>query len=163
MREKTGRTFKIAILSLSIHLFLFSLGMEVALSQTKPKMEEKGPQIHLGEVTFQVREIEPAPSSIKMLEVHIEVLNRSRQSTAPANSIKVIAVPKDVKFSIATPVSEFNPTSEEITLNFPLPPREGRVVIFGLSLPEKTPESILFEIQINPPGGEKKTVKWEDR
>jgi hypothetical protein len=162
MREKTGSKFKITILSFSIQFFLFSLGMGVALSQIKPKMEEKGPQIHMGGVAFQVREIETTLSPIKMVEVHVEIVNRSQQFAAPPNSIKVVLAPKDVKFPTATPVSGFNPVPEEITLDFPLSPRTGRVVMFGLSLPEIKPESITFEIQINPPDGEKKTVTWEE-
>jgi hypothetical protein len=34
-------------------------------------------------------------------------------------------------------------------------------LIIGLELPEKRPESITFEIQVNPPDGERKTAKWE--
>jgi hypothetical protein len=48
-----------------------------------------------------------------------------------------------------------------MTLTISLPPNTGRIFIIGLQLPEKKPESITFEIQVNPPDGEKKTVKWE--
>jgi hypothetical protein len=39
----------------------------------------------------------------------------------------------------------------------------GRLGIIGFSMPEEKPESITFEIQINPPDGEKKMVTWEER
>jgi hypothetical protein len=35
------------------------------------------------------------------------------------------------------------------------------VLIIGFSLLETKLESITFEVQINPPDGEKKTVMWE--
>jgi hypothetical protein len=70
-------------------------------------------------------------------------------------------VPKEIKYLETAPVADFTPTPEEVWLNFPLPPNTGRVLIIGLSLPEKKPESITFEIQINPPEGEKKIVTWE--
>jgi hypothetical protein len=152
--------YKKIIFCLSILIFLFSSGMGKVLSQPKTQ-EEKGPQIRLGEVTFQTREIESMPSPLKMLEVQVEIFNRSRRSVAPPNSIKVVVVPKEIKYLEAAPVADFNPTPEEVWLNFPLPPNTGRVLIIGLSLPEKKPESITFEIQINPPEGEKKVVTWE--
>jgi hypothetical protein len=152
--------YKKIIFCLSILIFLFSSGMGKVLSQPKTQ-EEKGPQIRLGEVTFQIREIESIPSPLEMLEVQVEIFNRSRRSVAPPNSIKVVVVPKEIKYLEAAPVADFTPTPEEVWLNFPLPPNTGRVLIIGLSLPEKKPESITFEIQINPPEGEKKVVTWE--
>ena len=152
--------FKIIITYAFVLVFLLSLGMGEVYSQGKPKVE-KGPEIRLGETRFQTREIGSPPSQLKMLEIHIEVINRSRTSAAPPNSIKVLVTPKEVKFSEGTPVTEFALNPEEVTLNFPLPRSTGRVLIFGFSLPEKKPESITFEVQINPPDGEKKTVTWE--
>jgi hypothetical protein len=152
--------YKKIIFCLSILIFLFSSGMGKVLSQPKTQ-EEKGPQIRLGEVTFQIREIESKPSPLKMLEVQVEIFNRSRRSVAPPNSIKVVVVPKEIKYLEAAPVTDFTPTPEEVWLDFPLPPNTGRVLIIGLSLPEKKPESITFEIQINPPEREKKVVTWE--
>jgi hypothetical protein len=122
---------------------------------------EKGTDIRLGEARFQTREIGSPPSQLKMLEIHIEVINHSRTSAAPPNSIKVLVTPKEMKFPEGTPVTEFALNPEEVTLNLPLPPSTGRVLIIGFSLLEAKPESITFEIQINPPDGEKKTVKWE--
>ena len=129
---------------------------------SQPKVvEEKGPDITLGEITFEVREFQSTPSPLRMLEIHIEVLNRSRSSTAPANSIKVVVVPKEVKYPGGASVPGFNPTQEETILTVPLLPNTGRILIIGFSLPETKPESITFEVQVNPPDGEKKIVKWE--
>jgi hypothetical protein len=96
-----------------------------------------------------------------MLEIHIEVINQSRTSSVPPNSIKVVVTPKEVKFPEGTSVTEFAMRPEEVTLYLPLAPSTGRVLIIGYSLLETKPESITFEIQVNPPDGEKKTVKWE--
>ena len=122
---------------------------------------EKGPEIRLGEVAVKIREFESTPSPVKILELQIEALNQSKQSEAPPNSIKVVVTPKEIKFSSPKPTSEFTPTSEEMTLNLPLLPRSGQVMIIGYPLGIETPESITFEVQINPPDGEKKTVTWE--
>jgi hypothetical protein len=144
-----------------VSISLFFLGMGEALSQPKPKIE-KGPEIRLREIRFQTREIGSPPSQLRMLEIQIEVINLSRTSAAPPNSIKVLVTPKEVKFSEGTPVTEFALNPEEVTLSFPLPRSTGRVLIIGFSLLETKPESITFEVQVNPPDGEKKTVKWED-
>ena len=142
-------------------LFLFSLLQPLGVVLSQPNVGEvRGPDIRLGEITFGVREFQSTPSPLKMLEIHIEVLNRSRSSTAPADSIKAVVVPKEVKYSGGASVPGFNPTQEETTLPVPLPPNMGRILIIGFSLPEKIPESMTFEIQINPPEGEKKTVTW---
>jgi hypothetical protein len=95
-----------------------------------------------------------------MLEVQVEILNKSRRITALPNSIRVVVVPKEIKFPEGTSGAEFNPTQEEITIAVPLSPNTSRMVIIGYSLPETKPESITFEIQMNPPDGEKKTVTW---
>ena len=150
---------KTTVYALSLSFLLF-VATGVVSSQPKPKVE-KGPEIRLGEIRFQTREIGSPPSQLKLLEIHIEVINHSRTSPAPPNSIKVVVTPKEVKFSEGTPVTEFALNPEEVTLNFPLPPSTGRVLIIGFSLPETKPESITFEVQINPPDGEKKTVMWE--
>jgi hypothetical protein len=76
-------------------------------------------------------------------------------------NVVVLVTPKEMKFPEGTPVTEFALNPEEVTLNLPLPPSTGRVLIIGFSLLEAKPESITFEIQMNPPDGEKKTVKWE--
>ena len=108
-----------------------------------------------------MRELGSPPSQQRMLEIQIEILNRSIRSTVPPNSIKVLVTPKEVKFPEGIPVTELALSPEEVTLNLPLAPSTGRVLIIGYSLLEAKPESITFEVQINPPDGEKKTVKWE--
>ena len=152
--------FRKIFLCIFILIFLLSFSMGEVLPQPKAKVE-KGPEVRLGEIRFQTREIESPPSQLRMLEIQIEVINRSRTSPAPPNSIKVVVTPKEVKFSEGTPVTEFALNPEEVTLSFPLPRSTGRVLIIGFSLLETKPESITFEIQVNPPDGEKKTVKWE--
>jgi hypothetical protein len=152
--------FKKIITYAFVLVFLLSLGMGEVYSQGKPKVE-KGPEIKLGETRFQIREFGSPPSQTRMLEIHIEVINYSRTSISPPNSIKVVVTPKEVKFPEGTPVIEFALNPEEVTLNLPLPPSTGRVLIIGYSLFETKPESITFEVQMNPPDGEKKTVKWE--
>jgi hypothetical protein len=156
--KKTNHKKTIFCLTILISLFFLEVGK--VLSQPKTQ-EDKSPQIRLGEVTFQIREIEPKPSSLKMLEIQVEIFNRSRWFTAPSNSIKVVIIPKEIKYSEGAPVADFTPTPEDVWLNFSLPPNTGRVLIVGFSLPEKKPESITFEIQINPPEGEKKIMTWE--
>jgi hypothetical protein len=144
----------------SILFFLLFLILSEGNAQKKPG-EEKGPDIKLGAVAFLVRDLESTPSPLKMLEIHIEVFNKSRRIPAPPNSISVIVVPKEIKYPESASGSEFTPPQGEAALNVPLPPNAGRVLIIGFQLPEKKPESITFEIQVNPPEGEKKTVKWE--
>lgn len=146
---------------LLILIFLFFLGMREGLSQPASKAE-KGPEIKLGEVTIKIREFESTPP-LKILELQIEILNQGQQSVAPPNSIKVVVTPKEIKFSSTKSASEFTPTPEEATLSLPLLPRTGRVMIIGYPFNKESPESITFEVQINPPEGEKKTVTWERR
>ncbi len=154
------KLIKKPIIYLSFSLFLLFHATGVALSQPNA-MEEKGPEIRLGEITFSLREFQSTPSRLRMLEMHIEVLNRSRTFTAPPNSITVVVTQKEAKFPEGTPVTEFASSPQEVTLDLPLPPSTGRVLIFGFSLPETKLQSITFEIQVNPPDGEKKIVKWE--
>ena len=145
---------------LLILILLFSLGVGKGLSQPAPK-EEGLSQIKLENVTFRVREIESTPTLLRMLEVYVEILNRSQQFVVPPNSIKAVVVPKEVKFSEGISVNEFVLSPGEVTLNRPLPPRTRQVFIIGFSLPKGKLESITFEVQINPPDGEKKVVTWE--
>lgn len=154
-------SYKKTIFYLAILIPLLFLEVEAGLSQPVPK-PEKGPEIKLGEVTVKIREFESTPS-LKILELQIEILNQSQQSTAPPDSIKVVVTPKEIKFSSTKSTSEFTPTSEETTLNLPLQPRTGRVMIIGYPFHKESPESVTFEVQINPPEGEKKTVTWERR
>ena len=149
------------LIYLSLPLLLSIQMTGIGFSQSVAT-EEKAPEIRLGKIDFSVRELESTPSPLKMLEVHIEVFNRSRRTTAPPNSIKLVMVPKEVTYPEGFAAAGFNPSQEETILTVPLPPKTGRILIFGLSLPEKIPKSITFEIQINPPEGEKKIVTWEE-
>jgi len=147
------------ILYSSVLFLLLFQAAGVTFSQ--PKAVEEKVDIRFGKITFQTREFESATPPLRMLEVQVEILNRSRRITAPSNSIRVVVVPKEIKFPGGTSGVEFNPTQEEITIPVSLAPSTGRMVIFGFSLPEKKPESITFEVQMNPPGGENSLVKWE--
>jgi hypothetical protein len=149
-----------SVIYLSVLIFLLFLAVGVILSQPGDA-EEKAPEIRLGEITFWVREFQSTPSPLRILEIHIEVFNRSRSLTAPPNSITVAVTQKEVKFPEGTPVTELTSNPQEVTLDLPLLPSTGRILMIGFSLPETKPESITFEIQVNPPDGEKKTVKWE--
>ena len=155
--KKVNYKKTIFFLTILISLFFFWVG--AGLSQPASEAE-KGPEIKLGEVTVKIREFDSTPP-LKILELQIEILNRSQQSVAPPNSIKVVVTPKEIKFSSTKSTSEFTPTPEETTLSLPLPPRTGREIIIGYPFQTESPESITFEVQINPPEGEKKTVTWE--
>jgi len=144
----------------SVLIFLLFLTTGLILSRAWAEEEETPPKIRLGEITFSLKEFQPTPSQLRILEIHVEVLNRSGSSTAPPNSIKVVVTPKETKFSGGTSETEFAPSPKELTLDLPLPPTTGRILFVGFSLPERKPESITFEIQVNPPDGEKKTVTW---
>jgi hypothetical protein len=149
-----------AIVYSSALIFLQCLVTGVGFSQPKA-VEERGPDIRLGEIRFQVRQVASTPSPLKMLEIHIEIFNRSRETTAPPNSIKLALVPIETKYPEGSPRTKFDPGQQETTISVPLPPAAGRILTFGFSLPEKIPDSITFEIQVNPPEGEKKTATWE--
>ncbi len=157
MIKKTKVIFYSFLLSL-----LLSLVTDIVFSQPKIA-EEKGPAIKFGKITFQTREFESAMPPLKMLEVQVEILNDSRRIPAPPNSIKVVVIPKDIKYPEGTSGAEFSPPQEEMTIPAPLSPNTGRIVIFGFSLPEEKPESITFEVQINPPDGQKSVARWESR
>jgi len=147
------------ILYSSLLVLLVLQTTDVAFSQ--PKAVEEKADIRFGRITFQTRDFESATPPLRMLEVQVEIFNKSRKITASSNSIRVVVVPKEIKFPEGISDVEFNPSQEEVTLPVPLSPNTGRMLIFGFSLPEKKPESITFEVQINPPGGENSVVKWE--
>lgn len=156
--EKRGKRLKIFFFYFFIPIFLCSLSLGGALPQ--PVSEEKEPQIRLGEVSFLSREIESTPSNLNILEVHVEVLNQSQKLAAPPDSIKVVITPEEVKFSGAASSGGFTLSPEEIILNLPLSPMSGRVMMIGFPVPKEKLESITFEIQVNPPEGEKKRATF---
>ncbi len=143
----------------SLLVLLVLQATEVSFSQ--PKAVEEKADIRFGKITFQTRDFESATPPLRMLEVQVEIINKSRRITASSNSIRVVVVPKEIKFPEGISGAEFNPAQEEVTVPVSLSPNTGRMLIFGFSLPEKKPESITFEVQINPPGGENSMVKWE--
>jgi hypothetical protein len=147
------------IVYLSIVILLLFLFTGVILSQPAAE-EEKEPEIRLGEITFSLREFQSTPSPLRVIEIQIEVFNRSRTATAPPNSIKVVVAQKEAKFPEGTSVTEFASGLQEVTFGLPLLPSAGHVFIFGFSLLDAKPQSITFEVQVNPPDGEKKTVTW---
>ena len=162
-RDKDMRRIKVKpckiFFSLILLASLFFFGVEESLSQPASK-EDTGPQIELGRVTFRTRETEAKPETLRILEIHIEVFNRSRQFAAPAHSTRVVVVPKEIRPSGEKPVNDLEPALQEVTVNVALPPRTGRAVMVGFSLPKGNLASITFEIQVNPPDGDKKIVTW---
>jgi hypothetical protein len=154
-----AKIFKHGFLYFPFLILLFALSHGESLSQSVVK-DEKGPHINLGKINFKIREIESTPSPLKLLELHIEILNKGRQSVAPSNSIRVAVVPKEVKFAPNKSGGDLGLTSEETTLNLSIPPGTGRVLIIGFTIPKEGIESITFEVQINPPEGDKKTVSF---
>lgn len=148
-----------ALLSLPILLFLLVLGSGESLPQPK-QQQEAAPEIRLDDITFRIREIESTPSPLKLIEVHVAVFNRSQRITAPPNSMRLAVAPKEINFQGTPPKDGSDLQAEFTTLNVPLAPRTGRTLIIAFSLPKEGIESITFEIQINPPEGEKKTVTW---
>jgi hypothetical protein len=148
------------IASFLFFLLLLSFSFAGIGKSTSQPLTKEEPIIKLGEVTFKVREIESIPSALKILEFYIEVLNRSRLATAPPNSIKIIVSQKEVVYAGPKPAEEFAPAPQEAVLSIPLPPLTGRVPIFGVPLPKEKVESITFDIHLNPPEGDKKTITW---
>lgn len=150
---------RITFFSISFLIFLLLLEIGQVFSQPL-KQEEIALEIRLEDVNFRVREIESTPSPLKLIEVYVSVFNPSQKVSAPPNSIKLAVVPKELKFLGAPPKNGPDLQPEITTLNVPLAPRTGRILIIAYSLPKEAVESITFEIQINPPEGEKKTVTW---
>jgi hypothetical protein len=133
----------------------FFAGLEDSLPQ--PAKAGKEPEIRLGSISFKVREIESTPSPLTMLEVQIEVLNRSPQAAAPADSVRVVVTPKEMEYGKPGPAGTL-PLRQEFAIPSALPPRTSRIVTVGFQLDKGRLESATFEIQVNPPDGEKKTV-----
>lgn len=142
-----------------IFLGVSDLGGQAGFSQSSQKLE-KDPSVEVGKIEFRLKEFEATPSPIQMLEIQIEIINPSPKDTVPPNSIKVIAVPKEIRFFSSSAASPFTLPPGEAVLNIPLPPKAVRIVIMGFSLPPEKLESISFEVQINPPDGEKKTATF---
>ncbi len=143
---------------LTIPLLLWVPFQSVSSQPALP--DEKGSQIRLGEVTFRLREIESKPQALRLLELHVPVLNRSRTEVVPPEAVTVAAKVKSMELLGGSSVSAGDSGTLEATLNASLPPGTGRVVVLGFPLPEEKVSSITFEIQINPPRGELKQAIW---
>jgi len=153
--DKTRRTAFFRLL-----LLISLIGMTFGEALSQPASEEKEPQIRLGKVSFLTREIQSTSSILNVLEVHVELFNQSQKIAAPPDSIKLLITPKEVKFSGETPSGGFTLSPEETILSLPLSPRAGRVMMLGFLVPKMNLDSITFEIQVNPPEGEKKTATF---
>jgi hypothetical protein len=131
-----------------------------AAQPQKPELP-KTPVVRLGGVTFAVKDVAAIPSPLKFLEVQVEVMNFGGADAAPG-SIKVLVTPREFVSAEGAALKGI-PSAEEILLPVALGARSGRVVIAGFSLPPERIRSIEFEVQINPPEGEKKTVTWQPK
>ncbi len=154
--RSTGRMLAFLIL-----LFFSSISYRTpeVYPQTPETPEKKYP-VRIGAIGFQMREVAASPSPLRILEVQVEILNRSQKEPVPPNVIKVIVVPKEIKFVPSAPPIEFAPHPGEVTLTHSLPPSTGRVIIVGFPLPKENLQTISFEVQVNPPEGEKKTATF---
>jgi hypothetical protein len=86
----------------------------------QPKGESL-PEIKLGEIRFQMREVGSTLSQVRILEIQLESLNHSPTSTAPPQSIKVLITPKEIKFPEGASVTELTLNPEEVSLDLALP------------------------------------------
>jgi hypothetical protein len=154
------RTLENIFMSLLLAISIGGFGMGEVLSQPAAK-GEKGPQIKLGEITFQMQEYQSTPSSVRMFEVRVEIQNHSSNAAAPPRSVKVVVTPKEIKYAGPKPAKDLSFQPEEVILDAAIPPQMVRLLIVGFSLPQERMESATFEVQINPPTGEKKTVTWQ--
>jgi hypothetical protein len=131
-----------------------------AAQPRKPELP-KTVMVRLGGVSFSVKDVAATPSSLKFLEVQVEVMNFGGADAEPG-SVKVLVTPREVISAEGTVMKDI-PSAEEIVLPVALGTRSGRVVIAGFSLPPEKLRSIEFEVQLNPPEGEKKTVTWQPK
>jgi hypothetical protein len=154
------KNLKKTIVGISITILMALIGSDNGFPQPPPKEEiARGT---LGNISFYIREIEAKPSLLTILEIQVEIINRSRNSTVLPNSVKAMVAPKEIKFS-SEQKDGFSLSTEEATLTAPISPGGSRLLIIGFQIPKERLESIVFEVQINPPGGEKKVVQWENK
>jgi hypothetical protein len=123
-----------------------------------PLQGEQEPTAKLGEIYVRIREIESTPSPLRMLEVHVQVLNQSRKVPIPAGSVRVRVTPEEILYAGADQPSRIPPDPEEVTLPSQILPGAGQFIYVGFSLDKGSPQSATFEIQINPPRGDQKTI-----
>lgn len=142
----------------SILLTLILLSFSWPTPAPPQPVSKEAPLIKLGEITYRVREAGSSPAPLRMIELYVEILNRSRTATAPANSIRIVVSQKGIVYADQKPSEEHALPSQEMTLPSALPPLSGRSLIFGFSLPDEKIESITFEVSLNPPEGEKRSI-----
>jgi len=157
--DRNPNTLRATFFSFLCWVFLFALGTTHVFSQPA-QQEDTVLEVRLETISFRVREIPSSPSPLTLLEVHVSVFNPNHKVTFPANSIKLAVVPKGITFVSTPPKDQPDPQPEITTLNFALAPRTGRFHITAFSLPMQAVESVTFDIQINPPQGEKQTATW---
>jgi hypothetical protein len=157
--DRNPNTLRASFFSFLCWMFLFTLGTTHVFSQPA-QQEDTVLEVRLETISFRVREIPSGPSPLTLLEVHVSVFNPNQKVTVPANSIKLAIVPGEITFVSAPPKDQPNLQPEITTLNFALAPRTGRLHITAFSLPMQSVESVTFDIQINPPQGEKQTATW---
>ena len=148
-----------SFLRMFLLVFLFVLDPGHVFSQPV-QQEELALQVRLESIDFRVREIPSSPAPVTLFEVHVSVFNPSPKATVPANSITLEIVPREITFLSPPPKDQPHLQPEITTLNFALAPRTGRLRITAFSLPMQAVESLTFDIQINPPKGERKTATW---
>jgi hypothetical protein len=153
-----GASLRLVVSGL-LFLCWVNLGAEEAYSQASASPAKDLP-VSIGAIDFRVKEFEATPSPIRMLELQIEVVNKSEKMTIPPNAVKIVAIAKVISFSSLSPTQDFSPPAGEVTLTLPLPPRGIHIGILGFSLPPGKLEAISFQIQINPPEGEKKDATF---
>jgi len=154
-----GRSLRLIVLGL---FFLCSINLtgEETYSQTSINTKKELP-VKMGAIEFRIREFEATPTPIRMLEIHVEVVSQSEQMTIPPNAIRIVVIPKEIQFSSPGPTGDFTPAPGEVTLTFPLPPKGIHIGIIGFSIPREKLQAISFEIQINPPEGEKRNATFQ--
>jgi hypothetical protein len=154
------KNLKKTIAGLSLMILMVLIGGDEGFPQSPPK--EEIARATLGNVTFYIRKVEAKPSPLTILEVQVEIINRSPRSTVLPNSVKAVVAPKEIEFS-SEQKDGFSLSTEEATLTAPISPGASRLLIIGFQIPQERLESIVFEVQINPPDGEKKVVQWENK
>ena len=104
---------------------LFVCGLEEQTGFSQPSQKpDKDPLVEVGRIDFRLKEVQATPSPIRMLEIQIEIINPSPKETVPPNSIKVIAIPKEIRFSSESAASPFYSSSGRSSLK-QSPPSQG--------------------------------------
>ena len=143
-------------------LACFPLGThsQSTLSQPSPQ-RDVSPAARLGALHLRVKTIEGSPAPLKILELEVEINNNDPIRTIPPGEVKVRVTPGEILPSSLKTEGKYDPSPEEAAVTLPIPPRGSRSLLFGFSLPPEKLDSISFEVQIHPPGGEKKATTYQ--